>query len=492
MIKRSKGSLLVLILSVAFILLACSSSGGSEPTQAAHPAEPTATPAEPTEVPEEPTVASEPTEAIAEEPTEITNEDVTDPGQPQEPVETKTPPPTNKLYTENINTYWDNNGYMHVIGLVTNNTTEIFDSIEVQIDIFDSNQILLYNTIESIFLTTLAPGETSPFSHLVGDVISDPGSYATAKIISQNPTDIERITIKIEGTTQIVDDFGYVHVIGKLVNNTQSPVMINGLAAATFTENGNLYSAGPYTSIVLYLDPGEDGPFRVTMTGPGEDSKINNHEVYLDAVTAIPVEYFDLTISENHHYYLDSSGGFHLIGEITNNHDEFLTLSLVASIYNEGGNVVDANTTEIPTFSIAPGETLPYDFQYWGPLDNKSGAFETARSYFVQVDPYWVFSSPAGHIDLITQNNSNQLLDSSQVYFIGEVLNNSNEIISSATIIVSLYDVKSEQLIATGYGLVFDPINPNDKSNYEVWINVPMDFDMESVEIKIIAKGDLP
>ena len=178
--------------------------------------------------------------------------------------------------------------------------------------------------------------------------------------------------------------------------------------------------------------------------------------------------------------------------ERLHNHDEFLTLSLVASIYNEDGNVVDANTTEIPTFSIAPDETLPYDFQYWGPLDNKSGAFETARSYFVQYDPYWVFTSPTGHIDLITQNNSNQLLDSSQVYIIGEVLNNSNEVISSATIIVNLYDVESEQLIATGYGLVFDPIDPNDKSNYEVWINMPMDFDMESVEIKIVAKGDLP
>ena len=49
-----------------------------------------------------------------------------------------------------------------------------------------------------------------------------------------------------------------------------------------------------------------------------------------------------------------------------------------------------------------------------------------------------------------------------------------------------------DQLIATGYGLAVDPIAPNKTGNYEVWINMPVDIDMESVDIEIAAKGDLP
>jgi len=71
-----------------------------------------------------------------------------------------------------------------------------------------------------------------------------------------------------------------------------------------FDENGDLLTAGPYTAMVFYLDPGEDCPFRVTMTGPAGESSIDNHEVYLDAETTVPFEYFDLSISDNHHYYL--------------------------------------------------------------------------------------------------------------------------------------------------------------------------------------------
>jgi hypothetical protein len=447
---------------------------------------------DPVQEPEEPAAVPEPTENIAEEPSEESIEQPSEESNDATPKATKTPPPENELFIEALNTYWDQFGYMHVVGLVTNNTNETFDSISVDIEIFDSNKSLINTFNVSTDLATLAPGETSPFSHQVSENISDPESYATAIIFSQNPVEIERNTVRIDGTMQVVDDYGFVHVVGKLVNNTLSPVIINSLAAATFDENGDLQTAGPYTAMVFYLDPGEDCPFRVTMTGPAGESSIDNHEVYLDAVTAVPFEYYDLTISDYHHYYLDASGGFHLIGQISNNQDEYLTISLVAGIYDEDGNVLDANTTEIPTFSIAPGETLPYDFQYWGPLDNKSGTFQTARNYYVQYDPYWIFSSPTGYIDLPTQNDSNQLLDSSQAFFTGEVLNNSNEEVRSATIIVGLYELESNNLIATGYGLAVDPIAPNATANYEVWIDLPADFDMDSVEIAIVAKGDLP
>jgi hypothetical protein len=243
---------------------------------------------------------------------------------------------------------------------------------------------------------------------------------------------------------------------------------------------------------VRHLDPGEDGPFRVTMSGPeGGTANIGEYEIYIDAEVANPVEIYDFAITEFHHYYIDTYDSFHLVGEVTNNNDEFFTISLVAGIYDADGNVVDAATTDIPTFSIAPGETLPYDFQYWGPLNYKDGTIDIASNYYVQWDPYWTWSSSTEYIELTTENDNTEV-STYQVTFTGDVLNDSGDEVDGATVIISLYDIESGDLVATGYGGIYDPIAPNATTAYQVWIDTPADFDIDSVEIAIVAKGDLP
>ncbi|MFN2150341.1 MAG: FxLYD domain-containing protein [Anaerolineales bacterium] len=188
---------------------------------------------------------------------------------------------------------------------------------------------------------------------------------------------------------------------------------------------------------------------------------------------------------------MDAYNSFHLVGEVTNSDNEFLTISLVAGIYDADGNVIDAATTDIPTFSIAPGETLPYDFQYWGPLNYKSGIIDAASSYTVQWDPYWTWTSTAEYNDLSTQNDQNEV-SSYQVTFTGEVINDSGIEVDGATIIVSLYSKETGELTATGYGGIYEPIAPNATAEYTVWIDIPEDFDIDTVEYVIIARGDLP
>ena len=79
---------------------------------------------------------------------------------------------------------------------------------------------------------------------------------------------MERATVRVEGVTFVVDDDGDLHITGNLVNKTETPIQISGLGAATFEDNGDLYTADSHAVIVHHLDPGEDGPFRVSMTGP--------------------------------------------------------------------------------------------------------------------------------------------------------------------------------------------------------------------------------
>ncbi len=382
-------------------------------------------------------------------------------------------------------------GSLQIVGLVTNYTDRSVDNIEVEIEILDANENSLLKEVTSISLYTLAPGETSPFSYWVFDELPDADSYV-AMIVGQGPSEVERATVSVEGATLLVDESGDLHLTGNLINNTETPVNISGLAAATFDENGELYTADSHSVLIRHLDPGEDGPFRVTMTGPVDrSSNITEFEIYIDAETTDPLDTFDLVFSDSHHNYTDAYDSFHLVGEITNNHNEFLTISMVAAIYDEDGNVLDAATTDIPTFSIAPGDTLPYDFQYWGPLNYKVGTIDLASSYTVQWDPYWTWASTSEYIDLATQNDSNEV-SSYQITFEGEVLNNSGAEVDGATVIVSLYDVESGELVAMGYGGIYDPIASNATAEYTAWVSIPVDFDIDSYEYVIIAKGDLP
>ena len=491
MINQRNLGLVILMLSLVFGLFACGFGGSSESVQNQPTAEATAEPAalvEPTQV------TLEPTEAIVDQSTEEPSLDssiaITE-ATPTDETLPEIPAPENSVYVKNVNGYRDDLGYLHVVGLVTNNTDQTVNNLEVEVNIQDSNGNTLLDEITTTSLYTLAPGETSPFSYWVSEDVSNAERYS-ASVVGQSTAEIERATLKIEGVMLTIDDQGDIHLTGKLVNNTVTPVQIESLAAGTFDENGNLFSADSHSVIVRHLDPGEDGPFRVTMTGPAEiTNDVETYEIYLDAVEADPIEIFDFTTSDSHYYYFDAFNSFHLVGEVTNNNDEFFTISLVAGIYDADGNVVDAATTDIPTFSIAPGETLPYDFQYWGPVDYKTGAIDLGSNYYVQWDPFWTWSSSSEYVDLITQNDINTV-DDFQVTFTGEVLNDSGDEIDSATVIVSLFDSESGELVATGYGAIYEPISPNASAAYEVWINTPADFDFSTVEYTIAAKGDLP
>jgi hypothetical protein len=392
---------------------------------------------------------------------------------------------------DSVHGYRDEMGSLHIVGLVTNYTDRAVDNIEIEIEIFDEGENSLYVETISASLYTLAPGETSPFSFWVYEDLPTADNYL-ATIVGQSAAEVERAEVSLEGVLLTIDDSGDLHITGSLVNNTETPIKIDDLAAATFDAEGNLFTADSHSVVVRQLDPGEDGPFRVTMTGPAEGTAdIEVYEVYIDAKVTDPSVTFDLVFSESHHNYLDAFGSFHLVGEITNNHDEFLTVSMVAGIYDAEGNAVDAATTDTPTFSLAPGDTLPYDFQYWGPLNYKSAAIDAASSYTVQWDPYWTWDSTSEYIDLTTQNDANEVGDF-QATFTGEVLNNSSSEVDSATVIVNLYDAQTGELTATGFGGIYETLAPGEALEYTVWIYIPEDFDINTVEYEIFAKGDLP
>ena len=462
---KLKMIILLCVSCIAFVIAACSGGGGDVsltellPTSAELPIESTEIPAE--------------SPAID--------------GPESEDASTEISP----LEVVMVHSYTDNYGSYRVVGLVKNYSGQAAEDIEVEIEIFDAGGLSLHSDIARAALYTIAPGEISTFALWVSENL--PGAeYATATVVDHSVGEIERASVEIRGSVVTVDDDGDVHVTGELYNSRGDPVHINGLAAATFDADGGLMTAKDYSIASRYLDPGEDGPFRVTMIGPAEKiANITEYQIYVDAEYTAPEDYYDLIFSEPTNNYVDTNNTFHLVGEITNNTEEYLKVDLLAAIYDEEGNVIDVASTSLPIYSLEPGETLPYDFDDWGMLNYKDGAIDDASTFSVQWDPYWTWISEVEYVDLPIQNENSEF-DDSYGRFTGEIVNDSGLLLSNAAVIICLYDAETGQIVAMGYESLFDDIPAGESVEYDVYLDIEPGLDIGAVEYVVTAKGELP
>lgn len=476
--KRTIG-IVIFTLAIILSILAC--GGGAAPTATnpppptnTAPPPPTNTPVPPTNTPLPPTNTPLPPTNTPLPPTNTPESGGTTPAQ---------------INISDLSGYKDEYNDWHIVGLVTNDTERAVNSLQIEVEIFDKNDNSLYKEIAYSSLYSLAPGEVTPFELWVYEDLPN-ADHFKATLVGQGVAELTRATLDYQAITMVVDDNNQIALTGELVNNTKDPVDVNGLAAAIFDSTGSLVTASYVGSLRHHLEPGESGPFSFTIYAPTDVvNSLKDYKLYQDAVVVDPATTYDLVLSDKHYDYVDTWGNFHLVGEVTNNSDKYLNVSLVAGVYDETGNVLDASSKSLPVSSIAPGETIPYDFSYWGPIDTVKGTYDKAKTYQVMVDWYWTWESSTIMVDLTTQKDQNSY-DSDQGKFTGEVVNNTGKELSSATVIVSLYDKTSGQVIATYYDWLSDKIADGATAAYEVNIDLPSGFDANNVEYIILAKGE--
>ncbi len=465
MMSKRKVQLISFITVLVLAALAC--GGGSTVSPTALPA-PTNVPAEATAVPPDPT--AEPTVAPTTIPATVTTGETVD------------------LEILMLNDFIDNFDSLNVVGLVRNNTDRIVDNIEVEVEIFDANNVSVWVETTYADLYNVVPGGVTPFSLTIYDDLANVDNYV-ATVVGNSTTEFEPAALDFLNVIMVHDDNGDTHIIGELINNTGQPVELNSLAAATYDATGLIQTANYYSTAIRYLDPGASGPFRVTITGQ-EAGIVNiaDFEVYVDAQVTDAIAPFNITISDAYNYK-DVFDYPHLVGEVTNNDSVNLNISLIAAIYNANNEVIDVASVTLPISSLAPGETLPFDFDFWGPLNYLTGYNDEADSYSIEVDAYRTRETDTVLLDLTTQNDTNEF-DSFSGVFTGQVVNATGGPVDNVTIVVYFRDVQTGEVIAVAYDYIFDPIADGGTADYDVYVDIPEGFDISSAEYIIIVKGE--
>jgi hypothetical protein len=372
--------------------------------------------------------------------------------------------------------------------MLSNDTERDVNDIEIEVSLLDANGAVLYTETAYSTLYSLAPGEFSPFTfYSYEDVVGVDSIVAT--VVGNGTTDLDRATLDFYGSSIFYDPtWNDVYVSGNIVNNNADPVEINSLSGTLLDSSGAIVSADTAYPYMYQLGPGEESPFTIMFdTPPGEGGSLTNFEFYVDAEYTDPAQTFDVVLSEDNYNYLDTFDDFHLLGTLTNNSNVYLSARLVAGLYDDNDNCIDSSSLYLPV-PVAPGETIPFDFDVWGPTNYLTEAYNASTVYWIQIDWYSTYEAFATPYVIGTSDNTNTY-DGYSATFTGNVVNTSGRDLDNATVLVALYDKTSGQLVAFDYGYVSGPITNNGSAAYTVYVYPEEGLDLNSVNIVITAYG---
>ncbi len=474
--QKSFFAIIAVVTALALTALACG-GGSAKPTATAAPLA-TKAPA---------TAAPKPTATSAAKPTE-------------KPKATQATA-TGELAIVNQYGYKDQSGYFHVVGALTNGTDKVATDIELTIEIKDaSGKTLLKdgdNPADSLtfspLLYTLDAGEVSPFDYYISGDAGEPDKF-NVTVTGQHTGNAQRADLKVENDQIVKDGSGSLYITGELVNNSDKPAQIHSLAGAMLDGNGNVVGANAYGPITRYLDPagatgGSDRtPFRIRIDDPGDVA--TQYSEYWDADTIDPATFYDVQTKTQNNYF-DTYHNFHLAGEVTNNSKEVLSISLVGGLYASDDKVLDADTLTAP-FYLAPGESIPYSFDYFSVVNSIKDQANALDHYTVQTDPYWTSPTSTEVVSLETANDDGSHKGDQVWTFKGDVKNTSQKALSSFIVVVGIYD--GDKLVGANWTSVYpeqgkDSIAPGDTNAYEATVNLDPAVDGTSFKFQTFVQG---
>ena len=391
------------------------------------------------------------------------------------------------LSIDNASIHTDEYDKAYIMGFVHNPTNSSVNEIRILVNIFNDNGEILESKRTSTFLSNLFTGQSSPFSTIIE---TNPNEISGFKCSLEGfqVSEIETINVQIlrESLTEGIDE--NVYLAGEIYNHHSKPIIIETVAAGLFNKEGYLLSSSKASKFIHYLDPGEVGPFQVTLPKyHSQDSIATNFQTYIEAQVSTPKPYFNLDMSNISTLHDEDTGIFHLAGEIINAANQSLTVSLMAGIYDEQGFLIDVSITSLP-FPIFSRETLPFSFTNWQVLNSDNRYQESAMNYSIQWDPQLTMPILNEYVHLKTIND--QIINNlSNIVLTGSIHNDTKNPVRDIAIIGVIYDPESGLIRSVNVQEIASILHNNQSADYYMVIDaydVPSQIDDNVV---ITAKG---
>lgn len=281
------------------------------------------------------------------------------------------------------------NGY--AVGLVRNNNDYTVSDISLDVVIETSSGEQITAETAYVYSTFLGPGESGAFQVYYYDPDEDPAANVTAEIAgaSYEAQGKYNPSLELADETLFISDGGYVAISGHLTNTGTEAVTLS--LSGVLHHGEELLGAAYVSGHASILGPGEQTAFRIEF-GPLPPDLRPADEQYdyvmlVDARTTELPGSSPVKIAEAHNYYIDTYGGVHLVGQLVNEGDQPVVVSLNAALLDDAGLVLDASGLSIWPELIPPGAVIPYDINYWYSTTLNATWQEHVARYTIAIDP---------------------------------------------------------------------------------------------------------
>jgi hypothetical protein len=177
--------------------------------------------------------------------------------------------------------------------------------------------------------------------------------------------------IHIKSINSYVNDIGYLHIIGEVVNNQDTAYEFLKLVGTIYDERGNVLDTEFTYSEIEVIPPYGKSPFDISFKGGARSVEEYEVDAQGDKTTPLPKK---LELSKPN-IFQDDIGYTHIVGEVTNTGSETANfVKVIASFYNTQGELVGNSFTYTEFSDIYPGQ---------------KSSFEISENYFSEPPSYY-------------------------------------------------------------------------------------------------------
>jgi hypothetical protein len=172
--------------------------------------------------------------------------------------------------------------------------------------------------------------------------------------------------VLILGSSQISTDFGSTYIVGEVRNNLSDIVEYVQIVGSFYDSSGLLIDTDFTYTDLDYLRPAEKSPFKLIISDESVASRIDNYTlsvnwepVYANASTVAAATV--LTIQEGEQR-IGEFGWYEVVGEVVNGGtDSTEYVKVVATFYDEAGQVINTDFTYTDPSDLAAGQSAPFE-----------------------------------------------------------------------------------------------------------------------------------
>lgn len=178
----------------------------------------------------------------------------------------------------------------------------------------------------------------------------------------------------INNTSQYVDEFGYLYVLGEITNDSEESLSNITLKATFFDSAGRMlgeYYRHPEISVI---NPNEISPFEIIYLDPSTSDKVKNFTIDTKFQTGNkqdtkPESLFIESVNSR----LDITGFYYINGKIKNEGlQNANNVTVVATVYDKKGNVIGITKSITEPFVIPTKQTAAFGLA----VTSKSNTFK--------------------------------------------------------------------------------------------------------------------